>query len=103
MDRMLQYTLYFFCGAAVVALQFDPRNEVRIASSLNNKKLVAVRDFAPGDVILSLPVELCLLTRRDGCVKGLKGQTDMIWELAGDLRDPITAEGLRKLTLLFHH
>lgn len=76
-----------------LVISFDPRREVRIVTKPNNKYLVAARDFKPGESIVQVPVDYCLLTRRDGCCRGLQGQTDLMWESAGDLRNPIAVEG----------
>ncbi|CAM9302999.1 unnamed protein product [Ectocarpus sp. 4 AP-2014] len=58
--------------------------------------LLADGDFAQGQastaVVLEVPSDICLWSTRDGVVSGLYGQTDLCWEAAGDLRDPVSDE-----------
>ncbi|CAN0534767.1 unnamed protein product [Ectocarpus sp. 12 AP-2014] len=52
--------------------------------------LLADRDIAQGQVVLEVPSDICLWSTRDGVISGLYGQTDLSWEAAGDLRDPVS-------------
>eukprot|EP00903_Cladosiphon_okamuranus_P008723 g8355.t1 len=54
--------------------------------------LVTTEDVQEGQVILEVPSDVCLWSRRDGVISGLYGQTDLCWEVAGDLRHPVSDE-----------
>eukprot|EP00752_Nemacystus_decipiens_P006521 g5872.t1 len=54
--------------------------------------LVTSEGVEKGQVILEVPSDVCLWSRRDGVISGLYGQTDLCWEVAGDLRDPVSDE-----------
>ena len=54
--------------------------------------LLASRAFLTGETIISVPLSMCLMARRDGIVQGLQGQSDLMFEVAGDLRDPVSDE-----------
>jgi len=52
---------------------------------------VATRDVAAGDAILTIPKSTLLTAHRSGVISGLQGQTDLTWEVAGDLREEVGA------------
>ena len=54
--------------------------------------LLSSRAFLKGETIISVPLSMCLMARRDGIVQGLQGQSDLMFEVAGDLRDPVSDE-----------
>lgn len=51
------------------------------------KGLLARKDFAVGEIICTVPLEMCILARRDGVIAGLVGQSDMSFDSFGDLRE----------------
>lgn len=57
--------------------------------SFGGSGLTATRDFCKGEVLVSIPLEMCLLARRDGSIRNLVGQSDRMWEALGDIREPI--------------
>ena len=56
--------------------------------------LVTTRAFKEGDVMATIPLEMCLVSHRSGAIQGgaTVGQTDMMWDAAGDLRTSISEE-----------
>ena len=52
--------------------------------------LITKKSVSVGAVIASVPSSLCILTSRDGRCLGLSGQTDLIQNVAGDLRYPLS-------------
>ena len=69
--------------AAAVRLQ-------RTAAS--GRSLVASKQVESGDLLLRVPLDVCLTAHRSGVVDGLIGQTDAMWEAAGDLREDVGEE-----------
>ena len=69
-------------GSAAVALS---------PPSAAGRSLVATRDVAAGDAILTIPKSTLLTAHRSGVISGLQGQTDLTWEVAGDLREEVGA------------
>lgn len=51
------------------------------------KGLLARKDFAVGETICTVPLEMCILARRDGVIAGLVGQSDVSFDSFGDLRE----------------
>jgi len=66
---------------------------VQLQRGAFGRSLVASRAVEAGEVLLSVPLSLCLTTHRSGVCGGLMGQTDAMWEAAGDLREEV-GEGL---------
>jgi len=56
----------------------------------NEQQLCSTRRFEKGEVILEVPASLCLFAHRSGAIRGLEGQTEVMWEECGDLREPLT-------------
>ena len=63
-----------------------------LTGDVKGKILSAARSFQKGDTILSVDPSQCIFTARDGQTIGLKGQTDFMWEIAGDLRESLSDE-----------
>ena len=58
--------------------------------SLSGNSIVASKSLKQGDVLITLPLSLCILANRNGEIRGLQGQTDWLWEICGDLRNDIS-------------
>ena len=80
--------------SAVYGIKLDTSKvQLRRSGSLGTI-LVAKHDIIQGESILTVPSSLCLFAHRCGAVRGLLGQSDMSFDLCGDLRYPVpqTAE-----------
>jgi len=53
------------------------------------RTLVAARDLGSDEVALAVPRRLLLTAHRSGAIGGLAGQTDLVWDAAGDLREEV--------------
>ena len=49
-----------------------------------------------GATLLSVPKRLLLPAHRSGKVGGLQGQSELVWEVAGDLREEVGEESFKK-------
>jgi len=91
--------------ATIIALTTVPNNAVfRSNIGLDTQRvkivtdewggagLAATRLIEKGEIIVSVPLEMCLIAGRDGSIRNLVGQSDMVWDALGDLRDPISEE-----------
>jgi hypothetical protein len=65
---------------------------VELRSGADGNSLVASRDAAAGDRLLEVPRDCCLTAHRSGVIGGLIGQTDLMYDAAGDLRDEVGEE-----------
>ena len=59
------------------------------AREAGGRRLVSERDVAAGEVLLKVPNEILLTAHRSGVVGGLSGQTDLVWDEVGDLREEV--------------
>ncbi|CAM9247000.1 unnamed protein product [Pylaiella littoralis] len=66
--------------------------KVSLGATAGGRGLVSDEDVQEGQVLLEVPSDACLWSTRDGVVTGLLGQTDLCWEAAGDLREPVSDE-----------
>lgn len=84
------HKIAFHAVAGSNSIGYDP-SKVKIteSSELNGKFIVSGTDLRKGDVVLSIPIDMCLVANKEGQVFGLQGQSDFIWEVAGDLREPV--------------
>lgn len=71
------------------AVQFDGSGVIMGKDSFGGSGLTASKSFKKGDVIVTIPLTMCLLARRDGIILNLVGQSDACWEALGDLREPL--------------
>jgi hypothetical protein len=51
--------------------------------------LVCAKSVKKGAILMTLPLSKCILAHRSGAVRGLQGQTEALWECAGDLRKSV--------------
>jgi len=70
-----------------------------VESTVGDRTVAATAAALPGEMLLSIPGRLCIWANRDGTIdRGLDGQSDMTWAVAGDLRadypDLLRAQGL---------
>ena len=42
--------------------------------------------------MIALPLSMCILAHRSGAIRGLRGQTDWLWDICGDLRMSVSLE-----------
>lgn len=56
------------------------------------RSLVATRALEAGDTILTIPTSVLITAHRSGAIGGLQGQTELMWEAAGDLREEVGEE-----------
>ena len=61
-----------------------------LTGDVKGKILTAAQNFEKGDIVLSIDPSQCIISARDGQTMGLHGQTDFMWEIAGDLREPLS-------------
>ena len=54
--------------------------------------MVASKSFRVGEILISLPLSMCILAHRSGAIRGLRGQTDWLWDICGDLRASVSPE-----------
>ena len=91
----LRHTLRL--SASSESFAFDGSGVRMARDAWGGSGLVSTRAFKAGDTLCTIPLSMCLLARRDGVIcTGLKGQSDAVWDVAGDLREPI-AESDEKL------
>ncbi|CAN0295750.1 unnamed protein product, partial [Discosporangium mesarthrocarpum] len=64
--------------------------EKKVSLRGERRGLFVEQDIGEGEVMLEVSSELCLWSTRDGVISGLYGQTEMCWEAAGDLREPVS-------------
>lgn len=79
----------FLTPATVLGLGFDGGGVRMMKDSFGGSGLTATRDFGKGEVLVSVPLDMCILARRDGSIRNLVGQSDRMWEALGDIREPI--------------
>ena len=72
--------------AATAAVELTPR------SASGQRSLVATRSVEAGASLLTVPKSLLVTAHRSGVIGGLAGQTDCVWDAAGDLRDEVGEE-----------
>ena len=75
--------------------QHSPMAAVALTGSAQNgggRRLVTTRSVQAGEIILTVPPELLLTSHRSGVIAGLQGQTELMWEAAGDLRQEVGEE-----------
>lgn len=65
---------------------------VSLRKSDLGRSLVAAQDVAAGELLLSVPKGALLTAHRSGVVSGLVGQTDLVSEAVGDLRQEVGEE-----------
>lgn len=56
------------------------------------RRIVAARNVSSGEALLVVPSKILLTAHRSGVVGGLCGQTDLMWEAMGDLREEVGEE-----------
>jgi hypothetical protein len=61
----------------------------------NEQQLVSTKPFKKNDIVLTVPANICLFAHRSGAVRGLQGQTDLLWEECGDLREPLSDDQIK--------
>ena len=71
---------------------YRPEDSARF--DLEGASLVATRAFAQGDVLCSIPFDMCIMSHSSGAIMGgcMLGQQDMVWDCAGDLRNSVKEE-----------
>ena len=74
---------------AAVALEGSAREE-------GGRRLVSARDIAAGDVLLKVPNEILITAHRSGVVGGLAGQTELMWDEVGDLREEVGEQNFKR-------
>ena len=75
--------------------QHSPMAAVALTGSAQNgggRRPVTTRSVQAGEIILTVPPELLLTSHRSGVIAGLQGQTELMWEAAGDLRQEVGEE-----------
>ena len=75
--------------------EHDPLTAITLEGSARGsggRRLVTRRAVSKGDIVLSVPASLLLTAHRSGRIGGLQGQTDVMWEAAGDLREEVGEE-----------
>ena len=60
--------------------------------SIAGNCLTATKAFEVGDILIALPLSMCILAHRSGAIRGLRGQTDWLWDICGDLRLSVSPE-----------
>jgi hypothetical protein len=65
---------------------------VKLQNGPNGRTLVATKDVEAGGTLLTVPQSVLLTAHRSGVIGGLQGQTDAMWDAAGDLREEVGAE-----------
>jgi len=60
--------------------------------SIAGNLLVASKSFKKNDILISLPLSMCILAHRSGAIRGLRGQIDWLWDICGDLRTSVSPE-----------
>ena len=59
--------------------------------------LVSTRPANKGDILIKIPLAMCILAHRCGVISGtMHGQTDMTFENAGDLRQALSEEDIKR-------
>ena len=71
--------------------------------SIAGNRLTASKAFKVGDIMISLPLSMCILAHRSGAIRGLRGQTDWLWDICGDLRLSVSLEEEEAGIVLFIH
>ena len=66
--------------------------ELTPRSASGQRSLVATRSVEAGASLLTVPKSLLVTAHRSGVIGGLAGQTDCVWDAAGDLRDEVGEE-----------
>jgi hypothetical protein len=57
--------------------------------------LVTTRSFAKGDILVKIPLAMCILAHRCGVISGtMRGQTDTTFDNGGDLRQALSEEDI---------
>jgi len=75
--------------------EHDPLTAITLEGSARGsggRRLVTRRAVSKGDIVLSVPASLLLTAHRSGRIGGLQGQTEVMWEAAGDLREEVGEE-----------
>ena len=70
--------------------------QLKGTGSASGRTLVATKDVAAGDALLTIPKKLLVTAHRSGVIGGLEGQTDATWDVAGDLREEVGEEQFSK-------
>lgn len=65
------------------------KSAVKLASRPEGRCLVTTRAVDVGETLLTVPRALLITAHRSGIIGGLQGQTEIMWEAAGDLRDDV--------------
>ena len=68
------------------------QSAVALQKAGTGRGLVATRDVGAGDVLLTVPKKFLLTAHRSGVIGGLQGQTDLLWDAVGDLRQEVGEE-----------
>ena len=80
-------------------LQDTPGIEGAVAlerTASRGRSLVTSRPVEAGEQLLRIPLDLCITAHRSGVCGGLVGQTDVMWEAAGDLREEVGEDMYRR-------
>ena len=66
------------------------------AREAGGRRLVSAEDVTAGDVLLKVPNEILITAHRSGVVGGLAGQTELMWEEVGDLREEVGEQNFKR-------
>ena len=89
--RILEWQWLLIVCSIVSSKPLYDVTKIKISNDLGSlgNGLITTSKILKNEVIMSIPLEMCITSHRCGAVRGLSGQTDFAFEYFGDLRSCI--------------